>query len=163
MTPMAILGRLLQVIGWIWVAIGFFGPLVNLPFDLNFFPGIIIVFVARILRTQAARNTPEQGETQVLEEQAQPRVLNTERSKVPEPAKRPRPEPAGSGPPKPKPEAIRQEKLDEILAATTERATGPDSSETETPEMVEPPPSDSPPRMSSAEMVAQARKRWNKS
>jgi hypothetical protein len=63
---MAALGRLLQVIGWLWLVAGFALPALDLA-EINPFPGLILIFVARALRTQAARNAPPEP---AAEEQA---------------------------------------------------------------------------------------------
>ncbi|MGD2042931.1 MAG: hypothetical protein PVJ28_04715, partial [Acidimicrobiia bacterium] len=79
---MTALGRILQAIGWVWVALAFFGGFINLPFDPNIFPGLILIFISRVFRAQGARTTTaEQEEAETLEEQVEPRVLNTERSR----------------------------------------------------------------------------------
>lgn len=74
---MARLGRILQLIGWLWFIFGFVGP-IFLDFDsISPLPGIVLVFIARILRTQAARQAPKEPD-----ETSQPvpeRLLNTER------------------------------------------------------------------------------------
>jgi hypothetical protein len=167
---MAVLGRILQAIGWVWLALGFLGPLVNLPVDLGIIPGIILIFISRIFRSQAARRASQGSEPPVsVEEQVEPRVLNTER-KRPEPApsqpSRPAPEtrptyePVRSGSPKPTPAAKRQEMLEQILVAGTEMASESEEPRTTIPEREEPPPIARP--MSSAEMIARAHERWNK-
>lgn len=161
---MAVLGRILQAIGWVWLALGFFGPILNLPIDVNFFPGIILIFIARIFRAQAARRESQEAEAQASEvEQSQPRALNTERTRSqppsPGPTNRPEPEPNRPEAAKPRPEAKRQEMLEQVLLAGTELATEstpqPDTSGVE-----ETPASTRP--LSSAEMIARAHKRWNK-
>ncbi|HUG31622.1 MAG TPA: hypothetical protein VMM14_01915 [Acidimicrobiia bacterium] len=88
---MAALGRILQIIGWLWFAAGFLGPLVG--FDgVNLFPGLILVFVARAIRTQAARHAPSEPDEVDREEEPRPeRVLNTER--VPRTPPPPAPDP----------------------------------------------------------------------
>jgi len=90
---MAALGRLLQIIGWLWLAAGFILPALDLA-DITVFPGLILIFVARALRTQAARNEPpEAGGEQKPEE----RVLNTDRVRV-EPKPSPKPPPPAPQP-----------------------------------------------------------------
>lgn len=159
---MAVVGRILQAIGWVWLALGFFGPFLNLPIDLNIFPGIILIFISRLFRTQAARRGPQESEEQApTEEQVQPRILNTERSQtVPAPTSRPQTEPARSEVKEPKPEVKRQEMVEQILMAGTDLATGPPSPESDTPAGEEAPVPSRP--LSSAEMIAEAHKRWNK-
>lgn len=160
---MTALGRVLQAVGWAWLALGFFGGLINLPFDLNVFPGIILIFISRIFRAQGARTTSaEEEEAEALEEQVEPRVLNTERTRSrpvePQTPAGPAPE-LGVQAPEPTPESKRQEMLEQILVTGTgvaARATAP-----ETDAKVEEAPGPATP-MSSAEMIAQARERWNK-
>lgn len=160
---MTALGRILQAIGWVWLALGFFGPVFNLPIRLNIFPAIIILFVARILRSQGQRQSPEEPEEVApVEQEAQPRSLNTERARSAEASTAqtsPQKAPPASPPPR-TPEAKRQEMLEQILVAGTDLAAesatpepGPVSEE-ELPATTGP--------ISSAEMIAQARKRWNK-
>ena len=88
---MAALGRILQIIGWLWFAAGFLGPLVGFE-EVNLFPGLILIFVARAIRTQAARRAPpEPDEDDRVEEPRPERVLNTER--VPRTPPPPAPDP----------------------------------------------------------------------
>lgn len=76
---MAALGRILQIIGWLWFAAGFLGPLVGLD-DVSVLPGLILVLVARAMRNYAARHAPlELDEDDRVEEPRSERVLNTER------------------------------------------------------------------------------------
>ena len=164
---MAVIGRILQAIGWIWLALGFLGPLLNLPIDLGIFPGIILIFISRIFRTRAARKAPEEAEAQAsVEEQVEPRVLNTERPRPrpaqPEPGTRPTPEPARSEAPKPVPETKRQEMLEQILISGTGVADGSatrNTDEVDTGRDESAAPSQP---LSSAEMIARAHQRWNK-
>ncbi len=182
---MAAAGRVLQTIGWIWVALGFFGPFLNLPVDVNLFPGIILVFLSRILRTQAARNAPVEYETPAPgEEQVEPRILNTERPRppeplakpetvakpeivakpepvvVPEPVVEPRPEPSRLETPRLESKPERAELEEKMLFAGTELASRTESEpmsqgeETDIGEAMRP--------LSSSEMIARAHERWNK-
>lgn len=167
---MTALGRILQAVGWAWFALGFLGGFINLPFDLNIFPGIVLIFISRIIRAQGARTTPDEGgEAEELEDEVQPRILNTERARprprAPEKAIPTAPEKARSETPEPTPEAKRQEMLEQILVTGTDlaaRSAAPetDAMETDAMETEEVPGPAGP--MSSAEMIAQARKRWNK-
>ncbi|MGD2059703.1 MAG: hypothetical protein PVF87_02450 [Acidimicrobiia bacterium] len=176
---MAAAGRVLQVIGWIWVALGFFGPFLNLPLDVNLFPGIILVFVARVLRAQAARNAPVEYEAPAPEpERAEPRILNTERSRAPEPVVKPEPvaksEPVVEREPKPRPSSARSaagttrsesepervELEEKLLFAGMELAGKAESEPMSAGEVAELGESTRP--LSSAEMIAEAHKRWNK-
>lgn len=162
MTPMAALGRILQVVGWLWVVYGFVSPAFGLP-DLSFFPGIILVFVARVLRNQAKRrDMPDLGEeagTTEPEPTPAPRMMNTERQRV---TQQERPQPVvieQESPSEPAPQR-RNELLEQIVSA------GRDSAE----EQMAPEPDDeagsaqeSPARapMTSAEMIARAHERWD--
>ena len=160
---MTALGRILQAIGWLWLALGFFGPAFDLPIQPNIFPAIIILFLARILRSQGERSAPEEpAEAQPVEQEPQPRALNTDRVRSPEtpPQKSPPSAPMTQSSRAPTPEARRQEMLEQILVAGTDLAT-----ETASPDPSPVPDEDVPGTsapMSSAEMIAQARGRWNK-
>jgi len=156
---MAAVGRILQVVGWVWVAVGLFGSMVGLP-DLNFFPGIVLVFLSRALGRQARRNEPDElaADTAPLPE----RQLNTERVQTQEPAPSPRAQglarpvettakPSGQ----PSPPEERNEILERILAAGSDVAGDSRPAEPEESSLEAGQP------MTSAEMIAQARKRWN--
>ena len=170
MTGMAVLGRILQVIGWLWVIAGVVGPALNLP-SVSFFPGIIIVFASRILRTQAARSAPQPDlDSDAPPLEPFPRPLNTERPRPAEPPAQPRPGPtAQTRPPakqapkvtwpkdEPKPGPEREESLEKILLAAGELADEVDEAVSD---MVEPDTSSSP--MTSAEMIARAKQRWDR-
>lgn len=161
---MQVLGRILQVVGWLWVAAGFFGPALNLPFDLNFFPGIILVFISRILRAQAARYGGDEEEPVTPASTRQPVEVQRPAPR-PQPERRPRPEPREAETTSADAEANRQEMLEQILITGTEVAEEEASPapEAEPAEIEETDHSGSSGPMSSAEMIAQARKRWNKS
>jgi len=156
---MAVIGRLLQVIGWLWLVGGFVLPALGLA-DITVFPGLILIFVARALRTQAARNAPPEEE-QAREE----RALNTDR--VPQPS--PKPPPPSPQPvsiprpaePRPKPTAAaeRESLIERIAEAGREAETdltesGPAPLDVTAPRGAAKP-------MSSEEMIAAARRRWN--
>lgn len=154
---MAALGRIVQIIGWLWFAAAIFGEALGLP-DLNIFPAILLIFVARALRRQAKRQSAETedhsrppdfpGEEPAQEE----RPLNTERQ---QPPPRPRVEPI----PQPDPVAeVREhnELLEKILAAD-EAAPRPGPMPTTAGS-----DEDRRPPITSAEMVAEARKRWDR-
>lgn len=153
--------------------LGFLGPFLDLPVDLNILPGIALVFVSRILRAQAARREPvDFGESAPAETAPEPRrPLNTERAPSPQPrteeprpapgpATRPRPAPAPSPSPvetegKSTPE---RGDLEKRLFAAGMQLAGPSEPEvtpsTEEMEVGRP--------LSSAEMIARAHERWNK-
>ncbi len=163
---MAALGRILQVVGWFWVLAGFFGSIAGYE-GINIFPGLILVFVARAIRNQAAKRTRDEPEEVATEPQEQPqRVLNTERVARPQPA----PEPV-----------VRYQKSEEQMAAGSEEPASPESDglierivlagreeagedmEHEAGPWQDPAGDDrSPVRMSSAEMLARAHERWNR-
>ncbi|MFZ0015187.1 MAG: hypothetical protein WAL25_13860 [Acidimicrobiia bacterium] len=159
---MAALGRVLQVVGWIWVAVGFFGPVVGLPDGINFLPGVILVFVSRLLRVQAERNAPR--ETEAEPEPAPQRILNTERRPQRPAPRPPETQPARPPPPSPDPmpvptpeplEEPREDVLEKIFLAGNDVVD----------EVAELPADDdvgSRP-MSSAEMIARAKRRWDRS
>lgn len=157
---MAALARLLQTVGWLWVIAGFVLPVLNVA-DPSVFPGVILIFVARALRTQLARHAPPSESEQEPDEPA--RVLITERERTAptsEPARTPPPQP-----PKPAAETPRQS-----APTPTEDVSEPDDRD----ELIErialagravsEPATDEerPAPMSSAEMIAQAKRRWDK-
>jgi hypothetical protein len=157
---MAALGRVLQVVGWLWVVYGFVSPAFGLP-DLSFFPGIILVFIARILRNIGQRREiPDLGEEEPEAEPEPappPRMMNTERQRQarqegPElPVLEPEPE---SPPPR------RDRLLDQIAGAGP--GGGEAGLEPESEEEVEPVPMPSTRKpLSSAEMIARAHERWD--
>lgn len=173
---MTALGRILQVIGWLWIAVGFFGPAVNLP-DVSVFPGIIILFISRVLRKQGGQATRDEDGTELGAEQPdEPRMLNTERPQrpapkpkptpktppipdtVPEPKPRPQMKPQPEL--KPQPEAIEEERgelLERVLLASQEMAE--ESQEPQYPQLATE-REDGP--LTSAEMIARAHRRWDR-
>lgn len=174
MEPMTAFGRILQVIGWLWIAVGFFGPLVNVP-DVSVFPGIIILFISRVIRKQGEQTRRQEDDIDQLEQQEAPRPLNTQRpqrraeaKKSPEPMaiSTKQPESKSSLDPKvggaePKPESDNEERSDlfeRVLLAGQDLADKPgDSFDPETTsEGVDGSP------MSSAEMIARAHRRWDR-
>jgi hypothetical protein len=162
---MAALGRLLQVIGWLWLVAGFALPALDLA-EINPFPGLILIFVARALRTQAARNAPPEP---AAEEQApEERILNTDRVRV-EPQPSPKPPPPSPQPvtiprqtdPRPSPSApSERESLIERIAEAGREAEA-DLTQPDLGELDVTAPRGSAKPMSSAEMIAEARRRWN--
>lgn len=163
---MTALGRILQVIGWLWIAVGFFGPIVNLP-DVSVFPGIIVLFISRVIRKQGQQAERRDEADEPLEEQPEPRILNTERQYRPAPEPRPRLEE--------EPVVIAQEEqeegrdglLERVLLAgkavtTDEMAQDPvepQNTEIQYPEI----DLESGARLTSAEMIARAHRRWDRS
>jgi hypothetical protein len=169
---MAILGRILQFAGWLWIAASFFGSFIDLP-DVGFLPGLILVFVSRVLRTQIRRRQPsdEVAEVEAATPSTQtPRPLYTERSK--ESADKAKPEPATrattskQAPPKsqvvwpkdtpPDSSPQRDELLDKILVAGSELA------EDKTGDLPTLEPSYEGKPLTSDEMIARARRRWDR-
>ena len=161
---MAAIGRLLQVIGWLWLVGGFVLPALGLA-DITVFPGLILIFVARALRAQAARNAPpEVVQEQPLEE----RILNTDRVRVePKPSPKPAPPPpqqvniprqTEQGPKPPAPSE--RESLIERIAEAGREAEADLTETGRAPLDVTAPRGVTKP-MSSEEMIAAARRRWN--
>lgn len=169
---MAILGRVLQVIGWLWIAASVLGNFVAIDIpELNFFPGLILVFVSRVLRTQNRRRQPIEvtaGEATPTPGAPTPRPLNTERLQEPQqvvgPAKTRTP-PAKSPPPA-KSEVVwpndhsagtpeREDLIDQILVAGSEL----ERQKAEIPNLE---PSHDGKQLTSAEMIARARQRWDR-
>lgn len=160
---MAALGRILQIVGWLWVAVGFLGPILGLPFGINVLPGVIVLFISRLFRVQAARNAPAEIEPEPEPAPAPERILNTDRERhPPTPPVTTKAEQAKSRTMetepifKPKETESRDDMLEQILLAGREVADEPG-------ELPDPAPLDGDPPMSSAEMIARAHKRWDKS
>lgn len=150
-------------------------------YDLvNPFPGLILIFIARALRTQAARNAPVEDGHEEPAEPAQPeRPLNTDRIQRPAPRPpspdpvaryreaEPAPRPERAHVPEPGPSADegsevgeRDNIIERIVIAGRQAATKESSQErVDSARSVR--SGDTKP-MSSAEMIAQARKRWDR-
>lgn len=158
---MSALGRILQVVGWLWVVYGFVSPAFGLP-DLSFFPGIVLVFVARILRNIGQRREmPDLGEAEPEAEPepaSAPRMMNTERQRQ---ARQEGPEtPVLEPEPEPSPQR-RNQLLDQIVgpgAGGGEAEVEPQSDDEVDPD-TQVPSSRKP--LSSAEMIARAHERWD--
>ena len=171
---MTAFGRILQVIGWLWIAVGFFGPMVNRP-GVSVFPGIIILFISRVIRKQGEQTPRREDDADQHEQQNAPRPLNTQRpQRRTEAKKTPEPmvistkqaegklslDPKVSGA-EPKPDNDNEERSDlfeRVLFAGQDLADKPgDSFDPETTsERGHGPP------MSSAEMIARAHRRWDR-
>lgn len=164
---MAALGRILQIVGWLWLIGGFIGSLIGF-ISLNLLPGIILVFVARVIRKQAERTEmPELGDGSVEEQQqeAHQQVARQPAAREPEPReqypRRSPPEPyvvsVPEEPSRERPQETSQEMLERIVGI--ERAA-PDEGEpvpaTETAAVERPRKP-----LSSAEMIARAHERWD--
>jgi len=176
---MASFARVLQIAGWLWFAVGIVGPMVG--YDLvNAFPGLILIFIARALRTQAARNAPvEDGHEEAAEPVQPERPLNTDRIQTPA-TPRPSPDPVAryrEAEPAPRPEqaylpesgpsadehgeAAERENIIERIVIAGRQADSRDSSQ-ERVDAARSVRSGEAKPMSSAEMIAQARKRWDR-
>jgi len=162
---MQAIGRILQIVGWLWFAAGIVGPVVGLD-RFNFFPGLVLVFFSRIIRAQAARTASPQPETNEGEAETTPppRPLNTERGQPSAPT----PSPQVSYTPRPPvPELVvdsaeppddQSDLLERIVAAG--REVGEEITEkTSTPDLAEPDMDRKP--MTSEEMIARAHRRWD--
>jgi len=162
---MQVLGRILQVLGWLWFLAGIVGPIFGFE-RFNFFPGLILIFIARVIRAQRGR--AEQAETEPQGSQRETpvaeRVLNTERRQQPS-APSPSPQPTVDSTvdrtPRPEPMARQPEERDDLLERIV--AAGREvADEVETSEDPGPPPTPggrAP--MSSEEMIARAHRRWD--
>lgn len=167
---MAAIARLLQAIGWVWVIAGFLLPAFGLARP-NIFPGFILIFVARALRTQASRHAPPEEEVQVPAETE--RVLQTQRDRSeptaatppPTPAQAPKP-PREAAQPKVEPIVVSQPvERDDIIdrIAIAGRAASDERPESQKPTVPASSIGEEPKTpMTSAEMIAQAKKRWDK-
>lgn len=164
---MAALGRILQIVGWLWLIGGFIGGLIGF-ISLNLLPGIILVFVARVIRNQAdTRDMPELGEQPSVEEQQRPPTPTAETP--PQHQAPPSPEPyvletpsRREPTPEPQPEskpAPRRRLLEEVAGLDPDR----DDDASEETAMPSDQPADPAQRrpMSSSEMLARAHERWD--
>lgn len=170
---MAGLARIVQLAGWLWVIAGFVLPALGVA-DPSVFPGVILIFVARALRTQAARHAPPEAAGEGSVEPG--RVLNTERPQpkpTPTPAKtvprkpsKPSPQVQAPGRTAPRPTADPsvQAARDDLSErnVVSGRETGEHEPEVEKPPATTPMKADERQApMSSAEMIARAKKRWD--
>lgn len=166
---MAALGRILQIAGWLWLIGGFFGSIFGF-ISLNLLPGIILVFVARVIRNQAnTREMPDLGEQPSVEEQQQPVTPTAEAPPQRQPPPSPEPyvletpsrrEPAPETQPRPRPAPRRRDLLEEVVGLDPDRDEDDASEETA---MTSDQMTDTEERrpMSSAEMLARAHERWD--
>lgn len=157
---MAALGRILQIAGWLWVILGFAGSFFGF-LSLSFVPGIILVFIARIIRNQAARQEiPElEGSDEEPEPVASPpeRMMNTERQRQ---AERSSPEPAVVEIERQRDTSLnRNQLLGQIVSAGRETVEEEVVAEHDLDEPVDTGAARKP--MSSAEMIARAHERWD--
>jgi outer membrane biosynthesis protein TonB len=166
---MAALGRLLGILGWLWFIAGFVAPALDIA-DIEFFPGLILVFVGRMLRGQARRQEPE-PEAEPVTTEPPPRQLNTERTK-PEPTPQPvaRTPPILTTPTSPPPpiapempaeeeeEEVREKLFSAIRSAAA--ASADDEAGIDVEVAVKDAAGDKP--LTSEEMIARARQRWDR-
>lgn len=163
---MANAGRILGIIGALWVALGLFGNLINVP-NVNFFPGIILLFVARVISKQARETRRNQErESDGRGTPARPPEIRRQ----PPPRRTPTPRETVGRPPQPSPEVVvpaaaksdeeREEMLEDILlvgrGASEEKMEAMSSSDADSESF------HSGQTLSSSEMIAQARRRWNR-
>lgn len=165
---MAALGRILQIVGWLWLIGGFIGGLIGF-ISLNLLPGIILVFVARVIRNQAdTGEMPELGEHPSVEEQQRPPAPTAETTPQRQAPPSPEPyvletpsrrEPIPEPQPDPKP-APRRRLLEEVVGLDPDSEDDDAGGETD---MSTDQPADVGQRrpMSSAEMLARAHERWD--
>lgn len=164
---MAAMGRILQIVGWLWFAAGIVGGMVGYD-SISVFPGLVLIFIARIFRARArSEMPPAPGEGQAEQHQERTEPRQPER-RQPAPASPP-PAPTYTTPdPEPEPEMEpkrpvqeRNELLERIALAGRDVAEEPPPAKSENVE----PKSDEGAKtpMSSAEMIAQARRRWDRS
>jgi hypothetical protein len=159
----------------ILIVAGILGPIIG--FDGNgFLPGIVLLFIGRAMSKQARTQSAEAGDEPVAQ-----RALNTVRAKTMPPPPRPTPPPRRTPPPpsnepaqakpmpvaEPKPMRIepvesapgpvqKQGMLESVLLAGSELADKKDI------EMTESRPMEPTTRMTSDEMIAEARKKWGR-
>ncbi|HEX6300826.1 MAG TPA: hypothetical protein VF148_10220 [Acidimicrobiia bacterium] len=169
---MAAIGRILQVIGWLWFLAGIVDSAFGFDF-LNPFPGLVLIFIARIFRTRARSEMPPGPADAQAEPQPEPlRAPRPQpRQAAPPPSQDKRPETGPSAEPRPEPKYERpvderNDLLERIAAAGREAMAEPDVPEPERgpgSRKEESKPTDVGKKpMSSAEMIAQARKRWDR-
>ncbi len=163
---MAALGRILQIAGWLWLIGGFFGSIFGF-ISLNLLPGIILVFVARVIRNQAGtREMPDLGEQPSVEEQQQPATPTAEAPPQRQPPPSPEPyvlETPSRGEPAPEPHSSpkpgpRRRLLEEVVGLDPDRDDDDASEETS---MISDQMTEERRPMSSAEMLARAHERWD--
>lgn len=171
---MAILGRILQVIGWLWVAASFLDGFLDVPLpDLNFFPGLIVIFISRALRAQGARRKQPEGtavETMTTPGTPVPRQLNTERLKEPKTSGGTAVKTAKTAPPKsqqpatsevvwPKDQPAKTPERDDLIEQILVAGAGLQTEKSEL-STLEPLHQGKP--LTSDEMIARARQRWDR-
>jgi hypothetical protein len=170
---MAAIGRILQIIGWLWVLVGFIGPRVDLDAfgleSIGVLPGLVLVFIARAFRARARAEEEEEGPGGARPD-ARPRSVETrpERRQTP-----PAPAPARTTPsppaerkpqpaPKVEPQPAETADLLERIVLTGRSAADELSAADLEDELKSMRRDDERKPMSSAEMIAQARRRWDR-
>ena len=164
---MAVLGRLLGTLGWLWFGAGIVAPMFDFG-RVNVFPGLILIFVGRLIRAQARRReTEETPEPAAPEQEARP--LNTERSQPAEPAAEPvvRTPPILVTPAPPPPVVTKAEETEDAITEKLFSKIGPagpappDDEATPDPHVTVEDGAETK-TLSSEEMIARARQRWDR-
>lgn len=167
---MAAAGRILQVIGWLAFIAGFAGPALGYE-SVSPIPGLILIFIARMLRSRARSEMPPGPAGKQTEPQPQP--VETPpfqpRQQAPAPTRHtesPSIE-AKTEPKQERPVDERNQLLERIALAGRDAAEEPAVPEPEElstlsdeKEPLRPDEARTP--MSSAEMIARARERWDR-
>lgn len=170
------ISRVLAALGVLLIVAGILGPVIG--FDGNaFLPGIVLLFIGRAMSKQARSQSGRAEDEPVAQ-----RVLNTARTKTTPPPSFPTPPPRRTPPPpprepaqmaKPKPlaepkpvraeptittpgPAQKQSMLESILIAGSDLADEKDTGVTESR------PMEPKTRMTSDELIAEARKKWGR-
>lgn len=170
---MAAIGRILQLLGWLWVLVGFIGPRVELDAfgleSIGVLPGLILVFIARAFRARG-RAEEEEGPGEIRTG-APPRSVGTrpERRQTPPSPTPARTTPAPPADRKPRPEpkvepspAKEEDLLERIVLAGRSEAEARSAADLENELKSMRRGDDERKPMSSAEMIAQARRRWDR-
>jgi hypothetical protein len=169
---MAAVGRILQIIGWLWFIAGIVGPIFDFE-SVNPFPGLVLIFVARVFRTRARSEMPQRPADTQMEPQPQPveTARPEPRQPTPPPAApkptEPRSSEAKSEPKQERPVEERNQLLERIALAARETAEEPavpelEKQSTQSKEREPTRPEEVRAPMSSAEMIARARQRWDR-
>lgn len=164
---MRVLGRILQVIGWLWFAAGILGPVFGLD-RISFFPGLILIFFSRVIRAQSARTESREPQTEPEDTEPAPRPLNTERHHPAAPSPSPQFDTAAPQPtrehvdePLP-PTGPRDDLLERIVAAGREITEDTTDEPVDTGQSIGPDPDIRAGKpMTSEEMIARAHRRWD--
>jgi hypothetical protein len=156
---MAAFGRILQIVGWFWVVGGFLAPMAGYE-RINILPGLILIFGARAIRRQAASRREPDEELATADEEAPQRILNTERisrpAPPPEPIVRYREAEEQVGDESAAISAESDELTERMRPANRDRESDPIVPAAMAGDRAPDP------RLSSAEMIARARERWDR-